>query len=90
MTQWMARAAAPYPTAADRDALAKTGGITPQQVTYWFSNARKRIWKVGPPPWGKPLRARSVELKHAASQPHIVAAGVAPPTPGRPKKARLA
>ena len=49
MTSWMALPAhlvAPYPTAEQRRELAAVGGITERQVTYWFSNARKREWKV--------------------------------------------
>ena len=38
--------AAPYPTCEERRALAAEGGISEAQVGYWFSNARKRSWKV--------------------------------------------
>jgi hypothetical protein len=49
LAAWMAlpeHAEAPYPTAAEARALAAEGGITERQVSYWFSNARKRCWKV--------------------------------------------
>jgi hypothetical protein len=39
--------AAPYPTREERRALATEGGISEAQVVYWFSNTRKRSWKVG-------------------------------------------
>ncbi|EKX45949.1 hypothetical protein GUITHDRAFT_45285, partial [Guillardia theta CCMP2712] len=35
----------PYPDDSDKELLAeKTGLTTAQQVSYWFVNARKRIW----------------------------------------------
>ena len=47
MTSWMAENfAAPYPSLEQRRELAEAGGITEKQVVYWFSNARKRTWKV--------------------------------------------
>jgi hypothetical protein len=47
MTSWMAENfAAPYPSLEQRRELAESGGITEKQVVYWFSNARKRTWKV--------------------------------------------
>ena len=34
----------PYPTDTEKAALAAEAGITPKQVSIWFTNARKRVW----------------------------------------------
>jgi hypothetical protein len=92
MTTWMAlpsHIVAPYPTAEERRELALVGGISEQQVVYWFSNARKRSWKAR-----KRVVARRRYTDHRARppppQPQIVAAGIPPPSPGRRKRARVA
>ena len=44
---WMAapeHLAHPYPTDSDRVQLAELAGVTPKQVSVWFTNARKRVW----------------------------------------------
>lgn len=72
MTTWMAlpeHRAAPYPSAAEREDLAAAGGITTQQVACWFSNARKRFWKV------PALRCRHERVvAHAHARYHHAAA----------------
>lgn len=35
----------PYPTDEDKQMLLKKTGINMKQLTNWFTNARKRIWK---------------------------------------------
>ncbi|XP_008444355.2 homeobox protein knotted-1-like 6 [Cucumis melo] len=35
----------PYPTEADKVALAETTGLDPKQINNWFINQRKRHWK---------------------------------------------
>ncbi|KAL0590096.1 hypothetical protein ABG067_001736 [Albugo candida] len=35
----------PYPTDADKQILLKETGLNMKQLTNWFTNARKRIWK---------------------------------------------
>ncbi|XP_022997562.1 homeobox protein knotted-1-like 6 [Cucurbita maxima] len=35
----------PYPTEADKMALAETTGLDPKQINNWFINQRKRHWK---------------------------------------------
>jgi len=35
----------PYPDDNDKDKLAEKTGLTTSQVSYWFVNARKRIWQ---------------------------------------------
>nr|CCA15629.1 conserved hypothetical protein [Albugo laibachii Nc14]CCA16311.1 conserved hypothetical protein [Albugo laibachii Nc14] len=35
----------PYPTDADKQILLKQTGLNMKQLTNWFTNARKRIWK---------------------------------------------
>lgn len=35
----------PYPTKAEKDEIARTAGISADQVGQWFTNARRRIWK---------------------------------------------
>jgi hypothetical protein len=49
MSAWMARPSSfewPYPTEEERRGFVEEGGITDRQVINWFSNARKRHWKV--------------------------------------------
>ena len=90
MRAWLAaHFAAPYPTAEDRRGLAEAGGITEKQVVYWFSNARKRTWKV--------RRRRCCGQRYAvvkclclSAQRSFVAAGFPAPTPGRPTKRHAA
>ncbi|KAJ6760747.1 HOMEOBOX PROTEIN TRANSCRIPTION FACTORS [Salix purpurea] len=35
----------PYPTEADKAALAESTGLEPKQINNWFINQRKRHWK---------------------------------------------
>lgn len=49
MSAWMARPEninTPYPSIAERHTFVAVGGITDRQVLDWFSNNRKRHWKV--------------------------------------------
>jgi hypothetical protein len=55
MAAWLAAPEnfeSPYPTEEERRAFAAAGGITERQVMYWFSNARRRVWKVRTPARG--------------------------------------
>jgi hypothetical protein len=95
MQAWMSAPAhckEPFPTPAERRALAAAGGITERQVETWFGNARKRVWKVRSAALagdchkrGVPLQVRTPVVTHAQDQ--VVAAGGALPRPGRPRKA---
>jgi hypothetical protein len=49
MSAWMTRPEninTPYPSIAERHTFVAVGGITDRQVLDWFSNNRKRHWKV--------------------------------------------
>jgi hypothetical protein len=88
MSAWMRQPSSftrPYPTVAERRALAEAGGIAERQVANWFSNARKRSWKVCARCGGW---LRETPHTRVPPQRQYVEAGHAAPAPGRPKKAR--
>ena len=35
----------PYPTPEEKEDLVRESGLQPKQVTYWFTNARIRVWR---------------------------------------------
>ena len=46
LTDWfLLNFAHPYPNEAEKKWLAEEGGLTVKQVSYWFVNARIRVWK---------------------------------------------
>ncbi|MES1913064.1 MAG: hypothetical protein MHM6MM_005294 [Cercozoa sp. M6MM] len=72
LKHWLfAHFAAPYPTEDDKLQLAARTGLTASQITYWFINARARVWR----PMVDRLAAEMQEKRHQQRQPS--AAGLA-------------
>lgn len=58
----------PYPTAQERNDLARKAKITPKQVRNWFVNARKRIWQPLMAKLGKQTGETSIEIRRKILQ----------------------
>ena len=67
LKDWMlspAHVAHPYPTEVEKKILMQTTEMDSKQISNWFTNARKRIWK--------PLMKRDIESRMFSNLVHIL------------------
>ena len=83
LKKWLYKHAAnPYPSEVEKHRLASMAGLTTQQVTYWFNNARKRSVHRLPP-------ATSTDPEHSADSDSPTAGLLSPARHGPASPDRL-